>query len=90
MKLVWLESALEDQDAILDYIAEHNEAAADKLQSTIEACAKRLLDYPLMYPAGRASGTREALAHANYVLVYRVTDDVVEIVRLVHTRRQYP
>ena len=90
MKLVWLESALEDQDAILEYITEHNEAAADKLQNEFEACATRLLDYPLMYAPGRVPGTREALAHPNYILVYRVLDDTVEIVRLVHARQQYP
>lgn len=47
MRLIWLESALEDQDAILDYIAERNEGAARKLQSEIDACSQRLLDFPL-------------------------------------------
>lgn len=90
MKVIWLESALEDQDAILEYITEHNEAAAAKLQREFDACAKRLLGYPLMYPAGRAPDTREALAHPNYILVYRVAEETVEIVRLVHSRQQYP
>jgi len=90
LKVVWLESALEDQDAILEYVTERNEAAAVKLQREFDACASRLLDYPLMYPVGRADGTREALAHPNYMLVYRVAGDMIEIVRLVHSRQQYP
>ena len=90
MKVVWLESALEDQDAILEYVTEHDEAAAARLQREFDACANRLLNYPLMYPAGRAAGTREALAHPNYILIYRVEGEAVEIVRLVHSRQQYP
>jgi plasmid stabilization system protein ParE len=35
-------------------------------------------------------GTREAVVHPNYILVYRVTADAVEIVNLVHARREYP
>ena len=43
-----------------------------------------------MYRVGRASGTREAIINPNYILVYRVTADTVEIVNLMHTRQQYP
>ena len=90
MKLVWLERALEDQDAALAYITDRNEAAAEALYSAIESCIGRLLKYPFMYRSGRAPGTREAVVHPNYILIYRVTDDAVEIVRLVHARQQYP
>ncbi len=90
MKLIWLEPALEDQDLILDYITERNEAAAEHLYSTIEACTRRILKHPLLYRPGREPDTREAVVHPNYILVYRVTGDAVEIVRLLHTRQQYP
>lgn len=43
-----------------------------------------------MYRVGRREGTREAVLHPNYVLVYRVGADTVEIVSVMHTRRQYP
>ena len=43
-----------------------------------------------MYRPGRAPGTREAVVHPNYILVYRVSAEAVEIVSLVHARRQYP
>jgi addiction module RelE/StbE family toxin len=90
VKLIWLERALEDQDTILDYIADRNEAAADDLYSAIEACSQRILKHPFMYRAGRAPGTREAVVHPNYILIYRVTDQAVELIKLVHTRQQYP
>jgi plasmid stabilization system protein ParE len=35
-------------------------------------------------------GTREAVVHPNYIIVYRVTTDAVEIVSVVHARQEYP
>ena len=43
-----------------------------------------------MYRAGRTEGTREAVVHPNYVLVYRVGNDAVEVVSVMHSRQQYP
>ena len=43
-----------------------------------------------MYRRGRIIGTREAVVHPNYILVYRVGADTVEVVNVLHTRREYP
>ncbi|HEX7753372.1 MAG TPA: type II toxin-antitoxin system RelE/ParE family toxin [Novosphingobium sp.] len=32
----------------------------------------------------------EAVVHPNYILVYELSDETVEIMRIIHTRRQYP
>lgn len=90
MKLIWLEPAVEQLETILDYIAERNEAAANRLQGAIEACAQALPDHPFLYRPGRAEGTREAVVHPNYIVIYRVTTDAVEIVSVVHARQDYP
>ena len=90
MKLVWREEAREDLRGIIRYIAERNPPAAEKLNLQIEACADRLLDHPHMYRPGRAPNTREAVAHPNYILIYQVDADSVEIVSVVHSRRRYP
>lgn len=90
MKLVWRGTALNDLEAIIAYIAERNVAAARRLQEDIEACAERLPDHPFMYRRGRVPGTREAVVHPNYVLIYRVAAEAIEIVSVVHSRRQYP
>lgn len=90
LKLIWRESALDDLDRIVIYIGQRNFAAALKMQSLIEASAERLIEHPYLYRRGRLPGTREAVVHPNYILVYRVGTDAVEVVNVLHSRRQYP
>ena len=90
MRLIWRESARSDLRAIVRYISDRNPNAADRLNDKIEACAERLTDHPYIYRAGRIPGTREAVAHPNYILIYRVGTDAVEIVNVIHSRLQYP
>lgn len=90
LRLVWRARALEDLEAIISYIAERNAPAAERLQSMIEGCAERLPDHPFLYRPGRVEGTREAVVHPNYILVYRVGAETIEIVNIVHARQLYP
>lgn len=90
LSLVWTEAALDDLDAIMTFIGEENLAAAERLQSAIEACAERLPECPFMYRTGRVPGTREAVVHPNYLLIYEVHIDTVEVMRVVHSRQEYP
>jgi addiction module RelE/StbE family toxin len=90
LRLIWREGARAEAAATFRYIAERNPAAADKLEAAIHACTERLPEHPYLCRPGRVPGTREAVVHPNYILVYRVTADAVEIVNLVHARREYP
>ncbi|WP_375287893.1 type II toxin-antitoxin system RelE/ParE family toxin [Sphingomonas sp.] len=90
MRLIWRGTALNDLKGIISYISERNVSAARRLQADIEACAERLPDHPFMYRRGRVPGTREAVVHPNYILVYRVAADAIEVVNVLHSRRQYP
>lgn len=90
MKLVWRASALEDLKSIIEYIAERNASAAVRLHSAIEACAEGLRERPLLYRPGRVEGTREAVVHPNYILIYEVGAEAVEVTAVVHSRQQYP
>ena len=45
---------------------------------------------PKLYKAGRLKGTREIVVRPNYVMVYRVTGDVVEVLRVLHAAQQWP
>lgn len=90
ISLTWRASALADLRQIIEYISERDAAAAERLLAMIEACAERLPEHPFLYRPGRIAGTREAVVHPNYILVYRVTAEAVEVVSLVHARQQYP
>ncbi|WP_338446184.1 type II toxin-antitoxin system RelE/ParE family toxin [Pelagerythrobacter marensis] len=70
--LIWRASALADLKQTIDYISERDILAAERLLAAIEACAERLPDHPFMYRPGRIAGTREAVVHPNYILIYRV------------------
>lgn len=90
MIVIWRPVAREDFRAIISYIADRNPRAAEELRSRIENCIERISDHPYIYRPGRLSGTREAVVHPNYVLVYRVGDSAVEVLNVIHSRRQYP
>jgi len=90
LSLIWRADALDDLTTIIGYIAERNFDAAAKLQALIEFTAERLTDHPYMYRQGRVDGTREAVVHPNYIVIYRVMENAVEIVSVVHARQQYP
>ena len=90
LSLIWRNGALDDLDRIFGYIAEHDLQAAERLQLAVQACAERLPQHPFMYRTGRVPGTREAIVHPNYILVYSVSVDCVYVLSLLHTRQLYP
>jgi len=90
LTLLWSPKALDELDNLTIYIGEHNPSAADRLTERIESCAEQLTQFPYMHRTGRVPGTREAVVNPNYILVYRVTADAIEVLGVLHTRQQYP
>lgn len=90
LAVVWSDDATTDFLDILDYIAERNVAAADRLEAMVQHAADRLPDHPYMHRPGRVPGTREVIVHPNYILVYRVGTQVIDILAILHARQQYP
>lgn len=82
--------ALADRDDIMAYIAQDNPVAASELDLEFEAKAESARLRPKLYKAGRVKGTREIVVRPNYVMVYRVIDDVVEVLRVLHAAQQWP
>ena len=89
-KLVWKKQAQADLIKIVLHIAEDNADAADQLAVEIEAKAERLREYPKLFRVGRKRGTRELVAHANYLVIYRIQGETVEILRVKHATQQWP
>jgi toxin ParE1/3/4 len=88
MIVVWLGSAEEQLLSIIDHISEDSPAAAVALGQTIRARADTLATYPNRYRAGRIKGTRELVVKPNYIVVYRVVGDKVQILRVRHARKR--
>jgi len=86
----WNAKALDELDVIAGYIAQFNPIAAEGLQEAIEASVLPLSEHPYLYRKGRVAGTRELVVHPNYIVVYRVLTDQVEIVGVLHAAREYP
>ena len=90
LPVVWSAKARADLRHLLDYIGDRNLPAADRLQDMIEHTADQIPLHPFMYRRGRVPGTREAVVHPNYILIYRVGDDRIDIVAVLHARQNYP
>lgn len=90
LPVVWRASTLRKLEQVIDYIEVRNPAAADRIGAAIRHTADRLPDHPYLHRPGRVPGTREAVVHPNYILVYRVMTDRIQILALLHTRQQYP
>ena len=90
VRLVWTRLASIDRKDIREDIAADNPTAALALDELISEKAARLADDPGLGRIGRIPGTRELVAHRNYVLVYDMADDQVRILRVLHAARQWP
>ena len=82
--------ALVDRETIMGYIPLDNPAAAIDLDQDFEVKAENARQRPKLYKAGRVKGTREVVVRPNYVMVYRVTGDLVEVLRILHAAQQWP
>ena len=79
---------MSDVEAIGDYIAEHSPKAASRLVDALERRGTLLTLHPFS-GAPRddiAPGIRHLIV-GEYLTLYRVDDDAIEIVRVLHGRR---
>ncbi len=86
----WSEEATTDLVEIIDYIEQWNATAAQSLLSAIVQSAENLPLMPYLFRLGRVPGTRENVVHPNYIVVYQVGDNAMDILRILHSRQQYP
>jgi toxin ParE1/3/4 len=89
LKIVRTAAAEEDLIHIWLAIAEHNPVAADGVLDGLESRWQILERHP---QAGVArndiSADTRMLVEGNYLILYRIRTDEVEIVRIVHTRQK--
>jgi len=89
--LRWTRLALRRLDHIGAYIAQDNPEAAARVISRIVTAVDALAAQPAMGRAGRIKATRElVLADIPYIIAYRVTDNHVDILTVMHAAQKWP
>ena len=84
MLVKWTRTALRSVDEIAAYIAKDNPTRATSFVLEVKDAVIKLQAHPGMGRAGRVPGTRELILHKNYIAIYRVHGDGVEILGLHH------
>jgi toxin ParE1/3/4 len=86
----WLEVALDSLIAEAEYISQDSPAAADRTVAILNA-VKILKRFPASGRPGRVAGTRElVVSRTPYIVPYRVRDDTVELLLVLHAARKWP
>lgn len=90
LEVRWTEEAVLDFAEIIGYIEERDPLASSRLYDDIVQATGRLGRIPYLYRPGRVQGTRELVVRPSYVVVYRIHDGAVDVLRILHARQQYP
>ncbi|USU09843.1 type II toxin-antitoxin system RelE/ParE family toxin [Sphingomonadaceae bacterium OTU29MARTA1] len=92
MRVSFTPQAQDDLEAIRDWIAENNRAAADRVVSRIVQTAMMFGQFPLLGRARQVDGTREfSVVGLPYLIVYAVaSESEIDVLTVLHTRRCYP
>lgn len=86
---LWKPAAIADRKNIIAYIAQDNPRAAIEVGDMLISKAAQLDQFPTLGRVGRVKGTRELVTHPNYVMVYEVSDDLIAILRVLHTSQEW-
>jgi addiction module RelE/StbE family toxin len=86
-KLRWTHRALGRLDEIAAYIAQDDPIRATSFVRELREKVNILKEHQLGKP-GRVYGTKELVLHTHYLAVYRVKDDEVQILTILHTAQK--
>lgn len=91
MKTQWFEDAVSDLKALRRYIAQDNPIAANRISKKILSAINLLSTQPEIGRAGRVVNTRELIiSDTPYIIPYRVKNNLIEIIRVLHSSMQWP
>ena len=91
MELRWTEEAAADLERITDYLFDQAPEWAEDLIRTLYAAPDALLSFPHRGRPGRRSGTRElALTRLPYIVIYSITGETIELLRILHGAQKWP
>ena len=87
---LWKPAAIADRKRITAHIAKDSPRAAIELGDMLIQKAAQLDQNPMQGRIGRVKGTRELVAHPNYILIYRVVGKSAEVLRVKHAAQKWP
>ena len=91
MRVRWTRRSLRALDGIAERIAQDRPLAAGRVVLRIREAVDQLSLYPFLGRSGRVAGTRELIvAGTPFIVPYRIRDDVVEILSVLHAARRWP
>jgi len=91
MRVRWLKSSLTSLQSSLRLVHDENPALARDLAQRIQSTVARLEQFPLSGRTGATAGTREIVnARLPFIVVYRIVDNEVQILRVFHDRQCRP
>lgn len=83
-----LPRAIADLDDIHDYIAQFDLDAADRIVDRIVASTERLCTFPRRgTPRPEIARSARSIPVGNYIVLFRATESMVTIVRIMHGAR---
>jgi toxin ParE1/3/4 len=91
MRIRWTPVAAADLQHISDYLKDHHPHYRQPTIRKIYEAARSLKDLPHRGRPGREEGTRELLfPPLPYILVYRVREQAIEVLRIYHPAQDRP
>jgi len=90
-ELRWTKEAAADLNKIADYLFQKSPTRAAELVRGIYEGPATLLTFVYSGRVGRKEGTRElVLWPLPYIVVYRITGEVIHVVRILHQAQKWP
>ena len=91
MKVSYSKVATRDRERQIAYLEQFSFVAADRVDRRIQEHVDMLETFPYMGRAGVDPKTRVlAIHHTDLVAVYRIFDDHIRILRLMHGAQNWP
>jgi len=91
MRVIWFQRAIWDLESAKDYIIQDNPQVAQQIVQRIKDKVSLLSEQPGMGRPGRVPNTKELVVDRTpFILPYRIRDNRIEILRVLHTSRQWP
>jgi len=91
MRVEWTQPALDNLENHFDHVAREDLEAARRMFTRIVEAVEKLGRFPAMGRISRVAGTREIYVSGTpYIVPYRVRNETVEVLRLLHSSQEWP